>query len=101
MQDTFLLETPGGGGFGAPGSAPLREEKVSKTFVERGSIYEYRKAQESVWVWCRQLLMDRIRQRDLGQEFRISVVRRANDGFRTITNAIANVLVEPNQFCIN
>ena len=48
MQDTFLLETPGGGGFGAPGSAPSREEKVSKTFVERGSVYEYRKAQESV-----------------------------------------------------
>ncbi|XP_074059206.1 5-oxoprolinase [Macrotis lagotis] len=48
--DTFCLKTPGGGGYGdpeepspAPGSPPH-----STSFPERGSVYEYRQAQESV-----------------------------------------------------
>ncbi|XP_024944987.1 5-oxoprolinase isoform X2 [Cephus cinctus] len=46
--DTFLLESPGGGGYGSPGSKASILEKKSKAFLERGSVYEYRKAQESV-----------------------------------------------------
>ncbi|XP_072458758.1 5-oxoprolinase isoform X2 [Notamacropus eugenii] len=48
--DTFCLKTPGGGGYGspeepapAPGSPPR-----STCFPERGSVYEYRQAQEGV-----------------------------------------------------
>ncbi|GJQ79105.1 hypothetical protein Trydic_g5360 [Trypoxylus dichotomus] len=51
--DVFQLHTPGGGGYGLPGSYgvnPSREpEKVSPgSFIERGSVYEYRQAQEGV-----------------------------------------------------
>ncbi|XP_043270128.1 5-oxoprolinase isoform X2 [Venturia canescens] len=46
--DAFVLESPGGGGFGSPGGTNETPAKVSKAFVERGSVYEYRKAQESV-----------------------------------------------------
>ncbi|XP_034950692.1 5-oxoprolinase [Chelonus insularis] len=46
--DTFLLETPGGGGYGTPGTKSLEAQSVPKKFVEHGSVFEYRKAQESV-----------------------------------------------------
>ncbi|XP_057327931.1 5-oxoprolinase [Microplitis mediator] len=46
--DTFLLETPGGGGYGVPGTELSAVTKNVTTFVEHGSVYEYRKAQESV-----------------------------------------------------
>ncbi|KAH0569179.1 5-oxoprolinase [Cotesia glomerata] len=46
--DIFLLETPGGGGFGVPGTESSVSTTNVKSFVERGSVYEYRKAQESV-----------------------------------------------------
>jgi 5-oxoprolinase (ATP-hydrolysing) len=50
-QETFRLLTPGGGGFGlATGTSQSESEKPSseaKTFVERGSVFEYRQAQES------------------------------------------------------
>ncbi|KAF7992741.1 hypothetical protein HCN44_005085 [Aphidius gifuensis] len=47
--DTFLLETPGGGGYGIPGtSLSLPQDKIKNIFNERGSVYEYRKSQESV-----------------------------------------------------
>lgn len=46
----FCLHTPGGGGYGdpedpapPPGSPPL-----FPAFPERGSVYEYRRAQEAV-----------------------------------------------------
>nr|XP_031842230.1 5-oxoprolinase [Nomia melanderi] len=46
--DTFILESPGGGGYGSSGTrAPLIKENV-QGFIERGSVFEYRKAQESV-----------------------------------------------------
>ncbi|ELW63391.1 5-oxoprolinase [Tupaia chinensis] len=48
--DVFCLYTPGGGGYGdpedpapPPGSPPL-----PAAFPERGSVYEYRRAQEAV-----------------------------------------------------
>ncbi|XP_048517998.1 5-oxoprolinase [Dendroctonus ponderosae] len=49
--DTFKLQTPGGGGFGVPGTSrdgkgPAGSRK--NEFVERGSVYEYRMAQEGV-----------------------------------------------------
>lgn len=47
--DTFILETPGGGGYGPPGvegEGSIRRKP--RGFVERGSVFEYRKAQESV-----------------------------------------------------
>lgn len=49
--DIFTLETPGGGGYGAPGSDSVSidtKKSNAEKFVERGSVYEYRKAQESV-----------------------------------------------------
>ncbi|XP_066600617.1 5-oxoprolinase [Prorops nasuta] len=46
--DMFILETPGGGGYGLPGSKALTSNKISRAFLEKGSVYEYRKAQESV-----------------------------------------------------
>ncbi|XP_050573300.1 5-oxoprolinase [Bombus affinis] len=46
--DTFILETPGGGGYGSPGEKMSSMQKTSRGFVERGSVFEYRKAQESV-----------------------------------------------------
>lgn len=48
LQDVFILETPGGGGYGEPREKQDFTKKTTKTFVERGSIFEYRKAQESV-----------------------------------------------------
>ncbi|XP_066249060.1 5-oxoprolinase [Euwallacea similis] len=47
--DTFRLHTPGGGGFGRAGT-PLDEgRKVQqREFLEHGSLYEYRMAQEGV-----------------------------------------------------
>ncbi|KAF4532077.1 hypothetical protein B566_EDAN013407 [Ephemera danica] len=51
--DTFRLLTPGGGGYGAPaeeGSAQNVTEKGAQNpiILERGSVFEYRRAQESV-----------------------------------------------------
>ncbi|XP_046471410.1 5-oxoprolinase isoform X1 [Neodiprion pinetum] len=49
--DIFILETPGGGGYGAPSSNEFlngAKKTATEKFVERGSVYEYRKAQESV-----------------------------------------------------
>ncbi|XP_015172875.1 PREDICTED: 5-oxoprolinase isoform X1 [Polistes dominula] len=47
--DTFILETPGGGGYGSLDTKqPIFTRTISRTFVERGSVFEYRKAQESV-----------------------------------------------------
>lgn len=48
LQDTFLLETPGGGGYGVPGTRLSVSQRANKLFTEHGSVYEYRKAQESV-----------------------------------------------------
>lgn len=48
FQDIFLLETPGGGGYGIPGTKLAVSQNTMKKFVEHGSVYEYRKAQESV-----------------------------------------------------
>lgn len=54
-QDVFELRTPGGGGYGSSNSdddslTPKDNEngKSHGTFVERGSVFEYRQAQESV-----------------------------------------------------
>lgn len=47
-QDTFILETPGGGGYGPPGEKAASAREKPRGFVERGSVFEYRKAQESV-----------------------------------------------------
>ncbi|KAK1131870.1 hypothetical protein K0M31_016018 [Melipona bicolor] len=46
--DAFILETPGGGGYGHPGKKISSVQRKSQGFVERGSVFEYRKAQESV-----------------------------------------------------
>ncbi|XP_069477903.1 5-oxoprolinase [Ambystoma mexicanum] len=52
--DTFRLQTPGGGGFGkSDGTSkhgePTKEVKeLERPFAERGSVYEYRMAQETV-----------------------------------------------------
>lgn len=51
-QDVFRLQTPGGGGFGSPGDGGDPEEATeppaSRSFAERGSVFEYRRAQEAV-----------------------------------------------------
>lgn len=48
--DVFSMKTPGGGGFGVPDdNRESQKEKVHmRTFAERGSVFEYRQAQESV-----------------------------------------------------
>ncbi|XP_059758244.1 5-oxoprolinase isoform X4 [Balaenoptera ricei] len=48
--DVFCLRTPGGGGYGDPEDpAPLPASLLQpKAFPERGSVYEYRRAQETV-----------------------------------------------------
>lgn len=48
--DMFSMKTPGGGGFGnADGETKVRQENSpTRTFAERGSVFEYRSAQESV-----------------------------------------------------
>ncbi|KAJ8672521.1 hypothetical protein QAD02_003780 [Eretmocerus hayati] len=46
--DVFILETPGGGGYGVPSEEPIPIKKMRNTFTEKGSVYEYRRAQESV-----------------------------------------------------
>lgn len=50
-QDVFCLHTPGGGGYGDPDDpAPQLpgSPQQSPAFPERGSVYEYRRAQEAV-----------------------------------------------------
>lgn len=45
------MKTPGGGGYGKPLDDTDNNKKVESKdvkFFERGSVYEYRKAQESV-----------------------------------------------------
>ncbi|XP_058825820.1 5-oxoprolinase [Topomyia yanbarensis] len=51
--DIFSMKTPGGGGYGRPSSSAfplldLVDDDPSKMFVERGSVFEFRIAQESV-----------------------------------------------------
>ncbi|XP_022911129.2 5-oxoprolinase isoform X1 [Onthophagus taurus] len=50
--DVFQLHTPGGGGYGLQNpTGPLQKgkaETAQRGFVERGSLFEYRQAQESV-----------------------------------------------------
>ncbi|XP_029442000.1 5-oxoprolinase [Rhinatrema bivittatum] len=53
--DVFCLQTPGGGGFGTSDGSDARPHEQSgekreseKCFAERGSVYEYRMAQETV-----------------------------------------------------
>lgn len=50
----FRLETPGGGGYGSPGSATPRDMNATEPrpkkqrYIERGSVHEYTRAQEGV-----------------------------------------------------
>uniref|UniRef100_A0A8C9T5S9 5-oxoprolinase, ATP-hydrolysing n=1 Tax=Scleropages formosus TaxID=113540 RepID=A0A8C9T5S9_SCLFO len=49
--DVFCLYTPGGGGYGKEDSnekPPAKRQRVTESFPERGSVFEYRQAQESV-----------------------------------------------------
>ncbi|XP_071594695.1 5-oxoprolinase isoform X1 [Heliangelus exortis] len=48
--DVFCLQTPGGGGFGTPGEEgdPQEPPEPPRSFAERGSLFEYRRAQEGV-----------------------------------------------------
>lgn len=52
-QDMFCLYTPGGGGYGIEEDVNRRPQtkrrRLNKTFPERGSVFEYRMAQEGVW----------------------------------------------------
>ena len=49
----FSLHTPGGGGYGKEEDGddpqPSKRRRLNETFIERGSVFEYRRAQESVW----------------------------------------------------
>lgn len=48
--DKYIMHSPGGGGYGLPSDDNLVQTKEQKYqgFVERGSVFEYRSAQESV-----------------------------------------------------
>lgn len=48
--DLFSMKTPGGGGYGNPDQYKLHDlnEDAETNFIERGSVFEYRQAQESV-----------------------------------------------------
>lgn len=52
FQDTFLLLTPGGGGYGLSSDiknvAITTKKNFSNLTIERGSVYNYRMQQESV-----------------------------------------------------
>jgi N-methylhydantoinase B/oxoprolinase/acetone carboxylase alpha subunit len=52
LQDVFRLLTPGGGGYGSPNVVTsfekVTDQKQTPMFIERGSVYEYHRAQESV-----------------------------------------------------
>lgn len=48
LKDTFQLFTPGGGGWGSDFQSKDLPTKKAYEFTERGSVFEYRKAQESV-----------------------------------------------------
>lgn len=49
----FCLYTPGGGGYGKVEEAnrkpQTKRKRLNETFPERGSVFEYRMAQEGVW----------------------------------------------------
>lgn len=52
-QDVFCLHTPGGGGYGDPEDPvhpvpPPASPPQPPSFSKRGSVYEYRRAQEAV-----------------------------------------------------
>lgn len=51
-QDTFCLYTPGGGGYGkeedSNGKPRAKLRRLNEAFPERGSVFEYRMAQEGV-----------------------------------------------------
>ncbi|XP_047540039.1 5-oxoprolinase [Vanessa atalanta] len=49
--DKYIMNSPGGGGYGRPSDAADTNKQTDKQyseFLERGSVYEYRSAQESV-----------------------------------------------------
>lgn len=49
--DKYVMNSPGGGGYGSPANCDdhsLPNNKQYSEFIERGSVYEYRSAQESV-----------------------------------------------------
>ncbi|RVE51001.1 hypothetical protein evm_004292 [Chilo suppressalis] len=48
--DKYIMNSPGGGGYGRPNSESTNKptDKQYSEFLERGSVYEYRSAQESV-----------------------------------------------------
>lgn len=50
LQDIFILLTPGGGGYGKVDDEhqSQAEESGFQSFVERGSLFDYRLAQEGV-----------------------------------------------------
>lgn len=52
FQDTFLLLTPGGGGYGPSSdvnnSTISTKKQINSSTLERGSVYNYRMLQESV-----------------------------------------------------
>lgn len=53
LQDMFCLYTPGGGGYGreeeeASRRPRTKRRRLNETFPERGSVFEYRMAQEGV-----------------------------------------------------
>jgi N-methylhydantoinase B/oxoprolinase/acetone carboxylase alpha subunit len=54
LQDTFLLLTPGGGGYGRPPNVnntttgTTAKKPICSLTLERGSVYNYRMLQESV-----------------------------------------------------
>nr|XP_026499873.1 5-oxoprolinase-like [Vanessa tameamea] len=49
--DKYIMNSPGGGGYGRPSDAADANKQTDKQyseFLERGSVYEYRSAQEAV-----------------------------------------------------
>lgn len=47
--DVFSMRTPGGGGYGVDGEFSVANVEMEGTkYLERGSLFEYLKAQESV-----------------------------------------------------
>lgn len=48
--DKYIMNSPGGGGYGPASDTQTDEQahKQTSAFLERGSVFEYRSAQESV-----------------------------------------------------
>lgn len=82
-QDMFCLYTPGGGGYGSEGDVKkphTKRRRLNETFPERGSVFEYRMAQEGVWTYIKEIGRGRWNRQIRGEEQEVGE-NKGNGGF--------------------